>query len=199
MLPALFLILFATLYRLATAFFNPGFDWVSNFSPLASIVFCGAVFFPKKWALAIPLLVMAFTDVVLNVFKYHEPLFTMEILPRYVAFAAVGAMALWIRKQQNHRTALIFGGTVVGSLAFYLITNTASWMTWPAYTKDFHGWIQAVTVGDPAFTMPTWMFFRNSVVSDLLFTGLFVACIGLSRRFEAPASAAHGNRSLATR
>lgn len=199
MLPALFLILFATLYRLAAAFFNPGLDWVSNFSPLASIVLCGAVFFPKKWALIIPLVVMAFTDVVLNVFKYHEPLFTMEILPRYVAFAAVGAMALWIRTQQNHRTTLLFGGAIAGSLAFYLITNTASWMTWPAYTKDFQGWIQAVTVGDPAFAMPTWMFFRNSVVSDLLFTGLFVACIGLSRRFEAPAPAAHGNRSLATR
>jgi hypothetical protein len=28
---------------------------------------------------------------------------------------------------------------------------------------------------------PTWMFFRNSLVSDLIFTGLFVVCMNVGR------------------
>nr|MBA3650156.1 hypothetical protein [Chthoniobacterales bacterium] len=41
----------------------------------------------------------------------------------------------------------------------------------------------ALTVGLPQYgATPTWMFFRNSLVSDLLFTLVFVACMSYSRR-----------------
>ena len=52
--------------------------------------------------------------------------------------------------------------------------------------------LQALTVGLPQYgATPTWMFFRNSLVSDLLFTLLFVACMSFSRRAAAlPVAAA---------
>jgi hypothetical protein len=60
----------------------------------------------------------------------------------------------------------------------------------PGYVKSFAGLVQALTVGLPQYSAtPTWMFFRNSVVSDLLFTGLFVLCMNFVRRSE-PARAA---------
>jgi hypothetical protein len=38
--------------------------------------------------------------------------------------------------------------------------------------------IQALTVGLPQYSAtPTWMFFRNSLLSDLFFTFLFVGCM----------------------
>jgi len=62
--------------------------------------------------------------------------------------------------------------------------------------KNFAGLIQSLTVGLPAYgATPTWMFFRNSLVSDLLFTLLFVACMSYSRREAALPAAA--SRSLA--
>ena len=41
------------------------------------------------------------------------------------------------------------------------------------YAKTLAGWWQAMTVGHPEFP-PTLLFFRNTLASDLLFTGIFV-------------------------
>ena len=46
MLPALLLMLAATLYRVGYAFFGAPVAW-ANFSPLAAILLCGAAYFPK--------------------------------------------------------------------------------------------------------------------------------------------------------
>jgi hypothetical protein len=45
-----------------------------------------------------------------------------------------------------------------------------------AYARTAAGWWQAMTVGLPGFP-PTLLFFRNSLVSDLLFTGLFAGAM----------------------
>jgi hypothetical protein len=45
-----------------------------------------------------------------------------------------------------------------------------SWLTDPGYVKNFAGFVQALTVGLPQYSAhSTWMFFRNSVVSDFAF------------------------------
>ncbi|MGH7935586.1 MAG: DUF6580 family putative transport protein, partial [Chthoniobacterales bacterium] len=53
-----------------------------------------------------------------------------------------------------------------------------SWLSDPGYVKNFAGLIQSLTVGLPQYSAtPTWMFFRNSLLSDLFFTLLFVGCM----------------------
>ncbi|MFA5056849.1 MAG: DUF6580 family putative transport protein, partial [Opitutaceae bacterium] len=59
-----------------------------------------------------------------------------------------------------------------GSLLFYFATNTASFLGDAFYAKTLTGWWQAMTVGHPEFP-PTLFFFRNTMVSDLLFTATF--------------------------
>jgi hypothetical protein len=72
--------------------------------------------------------------------------------------------------------------SIVASTMFYVITNTFSWLSDPGYAKNFEGLIQSVTVGLPQYSAtPTWMFFRNSLVSDLIFTALFVVCMNAGR------------------
>jgi len=52
----------------------------------------------------------------------------------------------------------------------------------PGYAKNFGGLIQALTVGLPQYSAtPSWMFFRNSIISDLLFTLLFVLSMSFGR------------------
>ena len=51
-------------------------------------------------------------------------------------------------------------------------TNSDAWLRDPFYVKNAAGWWQAMTVGRPEFP-PTLFFFRNTLVSDLLFTGMF--------------------------
>jgi Family of unknown function (DUF6580) len=72
--------------------------------------------------------------------------------------------------------------SIVASTMFYVVTNTFSWLSDPGYAKNFAGLIQSLTVGLPQYSAtPTWMFFRNSLVSDLIFTGLFVVCMNAGR------------------
>jgi hypothetical protein len=77
--------------------------------------------------------------------------------------------------------------SVAGSLIFYGITNLFSWLTDPGYVKNFAGLIQALTVGLPQYgATPSWMFFRNSILSDLIFTAVFV----LLMRAQSPRTSA---------
>ena len=73
----------------------------------------------------------------------------------------------------QHTTWLnLFSGALAGAVFFYLATNTDAWIRDPLYVKTAAGWWQAMTVGRPEFP-PTLLFFRNTLVSDLLFTGVF--------------------------
>jgi hypothetical protein len=75
--------------------------------------------------------------------------------------------------------------SIVGSTIFYAITNAFSWLSDPGYAKNLAGLIQALTTGLPSYSAtPSWMFFRNSLISDLLFTLLFVLSINLGRSAE---------------
>ena len=66
------------------------------------------------------------------------------------------------------------------------MTNTGSW--WlnpygsPEYTKNFTGWLTALTKGVTGFA-PTWTFFRNTLLSGGLFTALFVGAMKFSEKF----------------
>ncbi len=180
MIPALFLIFAAVIYRVASAVVvqNGGASWLSNFAPLAAIALCGAIYFPRKYKFTVPFVALLISDLALD-FYYHASLADPLILCRYVAFALVGLLGLAIGRRPSLKT--IIPASLVGSTLFYAITNFFSWLTDPGYVKNFAGLIQSLTVGLPQYgATPTWMFFRNSLVSDLLFTLLFVACMSWS-------------------
>jgi hypothetical protein len=102
---------------------------------------------------------------------------------RYFALALVGCIGLALSHRASLKTLL--PASIAGSALFYLVTNAFSWLSDPGYAKNFAGLIQALTVGLPQYSgTPTWMFFRNSLVSDLFFTGLFVLCMAWGRSLE---------------
>jgi hypothetical protein len=71
--------------------------------------------------------------------------------------------------------------TIFGSCLFFLFTNTQSWLEMRGYTKTLQGWWQAMTVGLPGYP-PTLLFFRNTVLSDLFFTALFLGTQAISTK-----------------
>ncbi|MBA3964117.1 MAG: hypothetical protein H0X40_19775 [Chthoniobacterales bacterium] len=176
MIPALFLVIAAVLYRLASALVvqNGGPGWLSNFAPLAAIALCGAIYFPRKYKFTLPFAALLVSDLVLD-FYYGASLADPLILCRYVAFALVGLLGLAISRRASLKALL--PASLAGSTIFYGITNFFSWLTDPGYVKNFAGLIQSLTGGLPQYGAPTWMFFRNSLLSDLFFTLLFFACM----------------------
>lgn len=76
---------------------------------------------------------------------------------------------------QNHSWTTLMLGSAGGAVAFYLITSLVSWLTLGRYSLNFDGFIQAFWTGLPGDPSPTWAFFRNSLVSTLLYTAMLLA------------------------
>jgi hypothetical protein len=187
MIPALLLIVAAVAYRIVTGLaITSGTTWLSNFAPMAAIALCGAAYFPARYKFTVPLIALFISDVVLNM-HYGFSLFSPFVASHYLGFALVGGLGLLLRNRASLKTLL--PASLAASLIFYVVTNIVSWAFDPGYVKNFGGLLQALTVGLPAYSAtPTWMFFRNSAVSDLLFTGLFILCMHWGRT-PAPARA----------
>ena len=188
MLPAFFLVVAAIAYRMVTGLMiHSGATWLSNFAPLAALALCSAAYFPARYKFTVPFVALLVSDIAINL-HYHASLFDPLILCRYAAFLLVGCVGLFFRDRASAKTLL--PASLGCSALFYAITNAFSWVTDPGYVKNFAGLIQSLTVGLPEYSAtPSWMFFRNSLVSDLLFTALFVVCMNLGRSRET--SAAH--------
>jgi Family of unknown function (DUF6580) len=183
MIPALLLVFSVAAYRITTGLLiHSGATWLSNFTPLAAIAICSAAYFPRKYKFSVPLVTLFISDAVIN-FSYGESLFDSQIIVRYIALAVLGCAGLFLQSRASLKTLL--PASIVGSTFFYGATNAFSWLSDPGYAKNFAGLIQALTTGLPSYSAtPSWMFFRNSLISDLLFTLLFVLSINLGRSAE---------------
>jgi len=148
-----------------------------NFSAFYALAFCAGAFFPGRVAWWVPLGTLLGTDLALNCyyqFVVGVDAFQWFQLINYAGFALLvvlgrgfGPNASWLQ---------LLGGGIVGACLFYLLTNTAAWLfnpfRNPEYTRDLTGWLAALTFGTKGHP-PTWEFFRNSLLSGGLFTGLF--------------------------
>ena len=195
MIPALLLIVAAVAYRIVTGLaIISGSTGLSNFAPLAAIALCAAAYFPTKYKFTVPMIALLISDVVLNV-SYGFSLFSPFVMSHYIGFALVGGLGWLLRKQASWKTLL--PASIAGSVIFYVVTNAVSWLFEPGYPKNFAGLIQALTVGLPAYSAtPSWMFFRNSAVSDLLFTGLFILCMHWGRASDSARATAPLPRAI---
>ncbi len=201
MLAGIVLVFVVTLLRLLPLFCNMGIvqpEWFPNFSPMAALCLCVSACLPRRWAIALPFVVLLGTDFLLNWHYSSVPhafgatdvrpfnFFSVELLSKTLAFAAIAYFGWQLRRQA--RMKVLLPAAAGSSLFFYFVTNTASWLTEPGYVVSFSGWTQALITGLPSYE-PSWHFFRNAFVSDVLFTFLFLACIRM--RSPAPEALKH--------
>ena len=153
---------------------------LSNFAPLMALTFCAAVYWQDKRTWLIPFAALLASDLYLD---YHyasafgETWVWPSVLVRLVCFALALPLG---RLVARHKSWLnLFSGSIAGALFFYVATNTDAWLRDPLYVKTAAGWWQAMTVGRPEFP-PTLFFFRNTLLSDLLFTGVFALAMEYS-------------------
>jgi hypothetical protein len=189
MVPALLLTFAALLYRLFFILAGAPVAW-ANFSPLASIFLCSGLFLGAKQAALFPVLGLLLSDVLINA-HFHAPLLDTRMIPGYFCFGIIFLIGAWLRRHHFHALIPVLLAAVCSSILFYLVTNTIDWyfdapvpLSIPLYSKTFAGWLQALTVGHPGFP-PTYLFLRNTVLSDLLFTSLFLITQALLRPHRA--------------
>ena len=149
-----------------------------NFSAFYGLAFCAGAFFPRhvKWWL--PLGTLVVTDIALDV--YYQSFSALQLV-NYLAYGVI--ILIGTRFSRKSSFLGLLAGGIVGAILFYLLTNTASWLFDPAYTKDLAGWIIALTKGTSGYP-PTLEFFRNTLMSGGLFTGLFAGALKLTEAAE---------------
>jgi hypothetical protein len=185
---ALSLILAAASWRVAIVL-EPS---LYNVAPITALAYCGAVYF-RDWRLwLVPFAALTLSDLWLN--HYHATQFGYTWSCGEMGLRAgclVAAFGLGRLVARRHNLVNMVAGVLGSALVFYIATNTGAWFSDAFYAKSVSGWWQALTVGHPEFP-PTLWFFRNTLLGDLLFTGLFatVMAFDTARIRPTPQSAA---------
>jgi len=155
-----------------------------NFSAVYALMFCAGVYFPKRLAWWLPFAMMFITDILLTRFYYHAS-FGWEIIGNYVCYAVL----VWLGRRFSPKASwlALVGGGLLGAIIFYLVSNTFSWLFNPyhnpEYTRTIAGWIKALTTGISGWPQ-TWEFFRNTLTSSGLFTGVFAGAMKIMEALE---------------
>lgn len=160
------LVLIAAGYRVLSGVYLTS---LPNFSPVMAIAFCGALILPGALAFIVPFVALFASDLILNA-HFGQPLLSLGMVAMYACYLIAIGLG---RALRNASLYPIFGATVFNSVLFYTVTNAFAWFANPSYPQSLAGLWQSLTVGLPGFP-PTWTFFRNSLISDLLFTAVFV-------------------------
>ncbi len=130
----------------------------ANFTPIAATALFAGMYLPKKLAIIIPMAAMLASDIVLGFYLWPV------MVSVYISFAIVGIIGLLISKQRKIST--VVGGTLLGSIIFFLITNWAVWAFGTMYIHNLNGLMQSYLMALP--------FFRNTLLGDLFYTGILV-------------------------
>jgi len=136
-----------------------------NFTPVAAIALFGAVYFSKMTALILPIAVMAVSDLFIG---FYEPKLMVAV---YGSFLLSVLLGFWLKKNKKWQTFL--GVSFLSSFTFFLLTNFAVFAFSPWYAKSLAGMIQCYLMALP--------FFRNTLLGDLFYTGVFFGAFELVR------------------
>jgi hypothetical protein len=156
-----------------------------NFQPLAALFFCGFLVAPGWRGFALPAAVYFLTYPLPALLQGRVDWLTPGVFfIALLSFAAMFAMGKALRPQ---RVATLLGGTVAAALVFHLITNGAAWIGSPLYPKSLEGLWQSLWTGPVGSPVPSWVFLRNMVCANVVFT--LVLCVA-RLPFAMPAKAA---------
>lgn len=129
----------------------------ANFAPIAAMALFSARYLPKKYAFILPLGIMFISDLFLG---FYGP--TMFFV--YGSFILAGIIGLISRHKKV--SSFIPFASLSSSLIFFLVTNFGVWLTTTMYAKNLFGLQSCFIAAIP--------FFRNTLLSDLFYTTLFV-------------------------
>ena len=139
-----------------------------NLQPLGALFFCGMALFGWRGVI-LPAAVWLVTYPLTNMAQGYG--WSSQLLIPLLGFVAMVGLASFFRKASPTK---VFLGSLASAVAFYVITNTLSWAFDPLYApKSLATLGQALWTGLPQH-LPTWSFFRNSMISQTVFSLVFL-------------------------
>lgn len=138
-----------------------------NFTPVAAIaLFCGCYLKDRRWAIAIPIVIMLLSDMILFIAKNYPPSITL-----YISLIIISFLGFFLRGREQRQTIMV--ASLVGSLVFFFVSNFGVWLLNDYYTKNLEGLATCYIKAIP--------FFRYTVMGDLFFNLLLFGSFALIR------------------
>lgn len=139
----------------------------ANFAPIGAIaLFAGASFKDRRAAIIVPLAAMFLGDLFIGLHSL------MPVI--YATYALIAVMGMLLREHRNSPLR-IAGGAIAGSTIFFAITNFAVWLD--MYPRTAAGLTACFVNAIP--------YFDRTLMSDLLFSGIFFGAYALAGRVHA--------------
>jgi len=165
---------------------------LANFTAIGACALFGGFFFRQRVAaFLLPLAIMVISNLCLRKYNNYPQ---MAIV--YAALLLPVAFGMLVRRRPRAWT--VAAGALATSVVFYVVTNFAEWAFYDLYPHTAAGLVDGYVAAIP--------FFRNTLTSDMLFSGLIFGAywlaassgILMSRRLK-PVPAAHPVRELGNR
>lgn len=134
-----------------------------NFAPIGALAFFAGARLPKRWGWTLPILAMLISDYVIG---FYNPILMASVYGSFLLSVFIG---LHIRKKGGAGTIVL--GSFLGSVVFFLVTNFAVWAFSDWYPDTVSGLVMSYAAGLP--------FFRNTVIGDLFYAGVFFGSYAL--------------------
>lgn len=162
---AALLVLFGVIFRLT--------PHEANFAPISAIALLGGALLGWRYALAIPLVIMVISDSIIG--TYSSMAFTWLAL---VLIAAYGTL---------FRGATVSTRVILGSLGsaviFFIVSNFGVWVLGGMYPPTLAGIIECYSMAIP--------FFRATLISDVMFSGIFFGAVAWATQAQRLTPARH--------
>ncbi len=145
-----------------------------HFTPVAAALLFFGARMPRQRMIT-PLALLIVSDIYLNKFVYGYPLGWDQAVTWvwYLAIMLFGGLLA-----RNSSLLRVAGASLVASISFFVVSNFAVWtVSREMYPATWSGLVACMVAGVP--------FFRNTLISDLLFSAVFFgAGYALSHRLS---------------
>ena len=157
---------------------------VYNFSPIIGLSLFGAAYIEsRKLSYAVPLVLIYFTDFIINntVFRQFFPnqdglvWFSSYMIWGFLSYILIVTIGHWLLRKVNIKTLTI--SVLSSSVVFFLISNFGVWISsnGTTYSKDLTGLILCYEMAIP--------FFRSSLMGDMMSTAIIFGGYFILQRY----------------
>ncbi len=143
-----------------------------NFIPVFTCLLFFGAYRPRR-EFAIPLLALMGVDIFLTTHTYGYAL-TSDHAVTWIWYLAVMILGAGVLKKSASNLRVV-SASLTASVSFYLASNFAVWAAWAMYPKTMGGLAESYIAALP--------FFRNSIVSETVFSLLIFAAVRSSQAF----------------
>lgn len=129
-----------------------------NFTAVGAVALFSGLYLSKKEAIFLPMAAMFISDIFIG---FYSSLIMTSV---YVGFVLMVLIGQYLKNKIDVKN--IAAGTFVGSLIFFLLTNTAVWLFGTMYAHDLSGLLQSYYMALP--------FWRNEILGDAFYVTVLV-------------------------